>query len=132
MNYVTEKSDFIFIFPIGAAGYSLLEVLWRGYTHWTMALVGGLCLCILYSMFGKYKKAGIIKKCLLCAALICAVEFISGCIINLVFKLNVWDYSHLPFNILGQICLPYYLLWLLLCLPLYSLCMLLSKWIRRL
>ena len=28
--------------------------------------------------------------------------------------MNVWNYSALPLNIMGQICLPFSLLWLLL------------------
>ena len=30
---------------LGAAGYPLAELCWRGRTHWSMALLGGLCLC---------------------------------------------------------------------------------------
>lgn len=29
--------------------------------------------------------------------------------------LGVWDYSAAPFNLLGQICLPFTLLWFPLC-----------------
>ena len=31
----------------GAAGYSTLEILVREHTHWTMAVLSGLCLCAL-------------------------------------------------------------------------------------
>ena len=41
------------------------------------------------------------------------IEFVSGCIVNLWLGWNVWDYSHMPFNLLGQICLPFSLLWVL-------------------
>ena len=39
--------EYLGLFLLGAAGYSLLEVLWRGYTHWTMGVTGGLFLAIL-------------------------------------------------------------------------------------
>ena len=32
------------VFALGAAGYATLELLWRGRTHWTMALTGGAVL----------------------------------------------------------------------------------------
>ena len=32
------------VFALGAAGYAALELLWRGRTHWTMALTGGAVL----------------------------------------------------------------------------------------
>ena len=44
-------------------------------------------------------------------AIITVVEFVSGCIINLWLGWNVWDYSHIPLNILGQICLPFFFAW---------------------
>ena len=30
------------LFFLGGIGYAGLEILWRGYTHWTMALTGGV------------------------------------------------------------------------------------------
>lgn len=41
-----------------------------------------------------------------------ALEFITGCIVNIWLGWNIWDYSSLPFNILGQICLPFAILWI--------------------
>lgn len=38
-------------------------------------------------------------------------EFITGCVVNLWLGWNVWDYTGIPGNILGQICLPFTILW---------------------
>ena len=46
--------------------------------------------------------------------IVTVMEFIAGCILNLWLDLGIWDYSHMPFNLCGQICLPYTLLWILL------------------
>ena len=35
----------------------------------------------------------------------------AGVIVNIWLKLGVWDYSGLPLNILGQVCLPFYFAW---------------------
>jgi uncharacterized membrane protein len=51
---------------------------------------------------------------LICAAGITAIEFVAGIILNIILQLNVWDYSNMPFNILGQVCLPFSFLWFLL------------------
>lgn len=136
MNGVTKEmksilSDFLFIFPLGAAGYCLLEVLWRGYTHWTMALAGGICFCCIYAIFC-VKKRKMLLQCLLCALVVTCVEFIFGCIVNLFFHMNIWDYSYLPFQFLGQVCLPYTALWFLLSIPLSALCGQLNAVIRKL
>ncbi len=43
-------------------------------------------------------------KCIISGGIITAVEFAFGCIFNLWLGLNVWDYSDVPYNVLGQIC----------------------------
>ena len=58
---------------------------------------------------------------------ISSVEFVVGCLVNKVFHLNVWDYSRQRFNLGGQICLLYSVLWFFLCIPLTYLCKQLSK-----
>ena len=49
------------------------------------------------------------------AAVITSVELIFGCICNLWLRMNVWDYSYIPLNLEGQICLLYTVLWAILC-----------------
>ena len=61
--------EYAAVFLTGAAGYSLLEVIWRGYTHWTMSVTGGICLLLIYFM-NRSLDAGIWSKCLLGAALV--------------------------------------------------------------
>lgn len=105
------------IFTIGAVTYSLIEIMWRGYTHWTMMITGGICFVVLFRVFSRIAHAKLWQKCAVGAAIITTIEFIAGCIINLWFRMNVWDYSYLPMNVLGQICLPYTCLWGLLSIP---------------
>lgn len=115
------------LFVIGGTGYGLLEILWRGKTHWSMVLLGGTCFVWLTSLFKKCSKMKMPKKCLLGSAVITFCEFVCGCIVNLKFKMNVWDYSNCKFNIKGQICPFYSMLWALLCIPISTVCTLVSK-----
>ncbi|MEA4893099.1 MAG: hypothetical protein VB085_11145 [Peptococcaceae bacterium] len=110
------------IFVIGETGYSLLEVLWRGYTHWTMSLTGGLCFLLMYYLNQKMAGRSLIKKCLAAALLITLVEFAVGCLVNRVLHWQVWDYGANAMNLLGQVCLLYSLLWFLLAIPAMYLC----------
>ena len=64
--------EYLGLFLLGAAGYSLLEVLWRGYTHWTMGVTGGLCLSTLYRVSGAVKGWGTAARCALGSAVITA------------------------------------------------------------
>ena len=47
------------------------------------------------------------------AAVLVVVEFVSGYIMNVLLGMDIWDYSGLPMNVLGQICLPFAALWFL-------------------
>lgn len=53
-------------------------------------------------------------QCVIGASIVTVGEFITGCIVNLWLGLMVWDYSNMPFNLLGQICLPFALAWVVL------------------
>ncbi len=99
------------IFSIGAVGYCLLELLWRGFTHPSMGLAGGLSFCLI-AVIQKYcKPLKFIYRCILSGLGITVIEFIFGSIFNLWLDRNVWDYNIMPFNILGQVCLAYTVLW---------------------
>ena len=55
-----------------------------------------------------------------------AMELVVGIPLNLMLGLHIWDYSSLPFNLLGQICLPFTVLWFFLAL----LCIFVDDWLR--
>lgn len=110
------------LLAVGGCGYYALELACRGYSHWSMAICGGICLNAIYHMNHKMRKKHILLRAGLGALIITAVELVCGSLVNLVFRLNVWDYSHLPLNFLGQICLPFSLLWMGLCIPICAIC----------
>ena len=99
------------LFLIGAVGYGAIEMIWRGFTHWSMMIAGGLCFIIFSLVAERFKKKHILIKAAICALGVTAVELIFGVIFNLVLKMNVWDYSSMPLNILGQVCPLFTLLW---------------------
>lgn len=95
-------------------GYGLLEILWRGYTHWSMLCAGGISFLGLSFISEKAKHLNRIIKALSGGLLITSVELTFGVIFNLILKKNVWDYSKLPLNFKGQICFLYSLFWVAL------------------
>ena len=103
------------LFLIFGALYIVIELVYRGYSHWTMFILGGICgICVglLNEVLSWYTpmwaQAGI------GAAIITVLEFICGIIVNIWLKWGVWDYSNTPFNIMGQVCLPFILIWFVL------------------
>lgn len=127
MTAIKKILQAIVLAGIGGTVYMVLEAMWRGYTHWAMFFVGGLCfLCV-----GAINEiipwdVSLIVQMILGGQIITMIEFVSGCVLNLWLKWDVWDYSNLPFNVLGQICLLFTLLWCLVSLV----AILLDDWLR--
>lgn len=103
---------YVVLLIIGGIAYCGIEMLWRGNTHWTMFIVGGICFVFCGSINEFFDwKTPLWKQMLICSIGITTIEFISGIIINVVLKLNVWDYNNLPLNIFGQVSLIYSFAW---------------------
>ena len=101
-------------FLIGSFGYGLIEILWRGYTHFSMFLAGGVCFCGFAYLGEKLKRTALIFKALIGSCFVTFIELIFGVFFNIILKQNVWNYSSRPFNFKGQICLLYSVYWLFL------------------
>ncbi len=114
MRFIKNAAHFAGIFAIGSAGYGLCETAVRGRTHWSMLLAGGICLVWLVLADIKYMPLPIYLRSLYGGLIITAVEFVFGCIFNIILGFEVWDYSHLPLNIMGQICPKFYFIWVLM------------------
>ena len=107
----TKLLNTILIFLFGGIGYNLIEIIWRGYTHISMTIAGGLCFFIMFLIKYYLPHKKITIRALLSALFITTIELIFGIVFNIILGMNVWDYSNAPLNILGQICLPYTALW---------------------
>ncbi len=94
---------------LGGIGYGLLEIAYRGFTHYSMIIAGGICFCILVSL-SKSKK-NLLLLCVGGGIAITAVEFIFGAVFNLWLGMEVWDYSKEKLNLLGQICVRFTVQW---------------------
>ena len=101
---------FSFLFYLGGMCYSALELLWRGFTHWSMFLLGGICFVVVGNLKKLLPRLPLPILLTEAALLITALELLCGLLVNRNFR--VWDYRHLPLNFRGQICLPFTLLWI--------------------
>ena len=118
-------------FSFGALGYGILELLWRGRTHWSMLIAGGLSFLGLGKVSKKTKNSGLLKIALLGSAVITSIELIFGIIFNVILKKNVWDYSKLPFNLGGQVCARYSALWGLLSILIVPIAAKIDKFLQK-
>lgn len=110
--------EILFVFLVGALGYGIIELLWRGKTHYTMLITGGICFFIIYCLNLHYAEKNLLFKCFFCMLVITFFEFLVGMLINKILLLHVWDYSDLPYNFMGQICFLYSVFWFFLGIPL--------------
>ena len=97
---------------LGAVAYPSLEVLWRGYTHPSMAVAGAVACLLLYCQNSLYAGQPRLLRGAVGAWLILLVEFVVGVVVNLFLGEGVWDYSAMPLDLLGQVCPAYAALWL--------------------
>lgn len=97
-------------FFVGGFGYVGLELLWRGRSHISMFLAGGICFLLLGKLNRVRPRLSMPLRCLAGAAVITAVELAVGMLFNRQYQ--VWDYRGSPCNFMGQICLPFSLLWI--------------------
>lgn len=97
--------------------YYIVELLFRGYSHWSMFILGGMCFYYA-GIQNEYVSWNypLWKQLIKVEAFVLISEFITGCIVNLWLGWNVWDYSNLAGNILGQTSWQFALLFLPLCL----------------
>lgn len=114
----SNSLKYILLFFIGGFAYCGIELIFRGYSHISMLIAGGICFVLIGLLNEIFPyKVSIISQMFISSIIITVVEFISGYIVNILLGLNVWDYSDLPYNFLGQICLLFSNIWFVLSLP---------------
>ena len=105
---------YLTLFLVGGVFYYSLEVIFRGYSFPAMAVCGGLCFIICGAINEKSRCMPLVLQQLIAASGITGIEFIFGLILNVWLGLDMWDYSNMPGNVLGQICPQFMVLWFFL------------------
>ena len=113
MLIASNKSiKYILLFLIGGFAYGAIENLSRGYSHISMFIAGGICFILIGELNERVSwDFSLVGQMAISAVIITVVEFITGLIVNVWLKLDVWDYSDLPYNIMGQVCLLFTNIW---------------------
>ncbi|MFR5876676.1 MAG: putative ABC transporter permease [Eubacterium sp.] len=104
---------------IGGNLYCTIELIYRARTHYSMFFCAGIAIMILLAVYVNNKNINPFIFALIAAVTITSLEFIFGVIFNIWLKMNVWDYSNVPMNLFGQICLPFTLIWLVFGIIIY-------------
>ena len=113
MNKNFVLKEFI-IFIIFGLMYVTIELLYRGHTHYSMFIVGGVCGVLIGLINDNTPDMPLLPQCVLGAVIITVIELLTGLFLNVYLGLNVWDYSNQPFNFMGQICPQFCIVWCIL------------------
>ncbi len=108
---------YLFLFLVGGFTYFYIEILFRGYSHFSMIICGGLAfiLCGAINQLMRFR-ISLVSQMILSSIIITGLEFVTGYLVNIRLHWNVWDYSKMPYNLYGQICVAYSAIWLILSL----------------
>lgn len=114
--FLKRLLEYSFLWVTGGTFYYMIEKLFRGFSHWSMFVLGGVCM-MFFAFQGRAVKwtEPLWKQVIKCTIFVTAGEFITGILVNKWFELDVWDYSNQPFQLFGQICLPFAVLFSGLC-----------------
>ena len=99
---------------IGGLVYMGIEILWRGHTHWSMGVLGGLCFVLIGLLDEWFEHPPMLLQMVQGAAIVTMLELITGIIVNLHLGWDVWDYSDMPGNFMGQVCPQFAVAWFFL------------------
>ena len=99
-----KLSEYLFMGALGGTLYYMIEIIFRGYSHWSMFLLGGFCF-IFFAQQGLWTKwrEPLWKQVLWCTAFVVSAEFITGIIVNKVMGWNDWKNTEQKLPIRCQI-----------------------------
>ena len=111
-----KLSEYLLLWTLGGCLYDFFEIFFRGFSHWSMFVLGGICM-VFFTIQGQmvHWEDPLWRQILRCIIFVTAMEFITGIIVNKWLHLAVWDYSNQPFQLFGQICLPFMIIFSGLC-----------------
>lgn len=98
------------LFYLGGSAYMGLELLWRGRSHGSMFLAGGLCFLLIGQLGQVRPRLPVPLRALVGAGIVTMVELGAGLLFNRGYQ--VWDYRDQPLNFHGQICPLFTILWI--------------------
>ena len=114
-NFKKNLAEYLFLFWVGGSVYIEIELLYRGYTHWSMFVLAGTvfvtvgwmneCIFDWHTQFS--------WQVLIATLWATGLEYTCGVILR-HFGLQVWDYSNVPLNVDGLICVPFMFVWAVL------------------
>lgn len=97
--------------------YYALEILYDGSSHWSMYVCGGLSGLVGDFLCQHRARISLILRAVYITIAILVFEYAAGLLFNIYLGMNIWDYSQIPLNLHGQICIRFALIWFFIFSP---------------
>lgn len=103
----------LILFLVGFCSYITIEVLFRGYSFSLCGLMGAIDFILIGMLNDKISwHMDLTLQCLIGSGIVTLSELIIGTLDKYLLHMNMWDYSNLPFNFNGVICLQFSIAWI--------------------
>lgn len=130
MKLYVRITEALFFICFGGSVYYGLEVIFRGFSHYSMFLCGGISFYLISRLNRRYSSSlHLITRMILCTFLILFMELLFGLVFNLFLHRQVWDYSSHYYHWKGQICLTYAIVWFFISCPVLYLESFFRRWL---
>lgn len=116
MIMIIKINKSLLLFIVGFMSYITIEVLFRGYSYPLMGACGGIAVILLDKINDKISwNVDIMLQGLCGSFLITFFELIIGELaLHTTLVPQMWNYSNMPLNFDGVICLPFSIVWFFL------------------
>ena len=114
-NWQNHFHKTVLLFCVGFWLYQTIEIAYRGHTGYICGLLGGIAFVLidLLNEWFTFEMDFLLQSCI-GSAIITFLELIIGEFIKVNNLAPMWNYSNMPLNYDGVICLPFSLIWILL------------------
>ena len=117
-NLLSRLLQVAFIFALSGTIYVCMEMLFRGYSHWSMWVLAGICgviIALVNNGIFLSSKTPFELQVAFCSACCVAGEYIAGLIVNQDFQ--VWDYREMIGTFAGgQLNVFFIMAWIIICI----------------
>lgn len=112
MNNIYKK---IVLFLVGYCAYIAIEVSYRGWSGIVSGVMGGVAFVLIDAINDEISwDVDLLIQGIMGSAIITFFELTVGELIKINGLLPMWNYSNMPLNFDGVVCLPFSLVWIII------------------
>lgn len=108
-----NKIKYLVLFYVGFVTYITIEVLFRGYSFPLCGVMGAIDFILIDKINNKISwNLDLLIQGIIGSLIVTLSELIVGLFDKYYLHLSMWDYSNLPFNFMGVICIEFSIAWI--------------------